>query len=274
MIEPATAPSDGAESPVLTRTADGVCTVTLNRPAAFNAFNEPMKADLLAALRRSADDDAVRAVVLTGSGRAFCAGQDLKEHGARLAAGDATVADTVQDFYNPLITLVTDLPKPVIASINGVAAGAGAALAFACDLRIAADTASFAMAFAAAGLSADSGASFTLPRLVGAGRAMQLMLLGETVGAAEALRIGLVSEVVPAAELAERAAALAARLAQGATGALGRIKRSAQYAATHTLAESLAFEDEAQRACFASADHREALAAFIDKRPPRFGGRD
>lgn len=270
MTKPFPAADQGDDSAVLIDTADGVRTVTLHRPAAFNAFDTALKSALLAAVAAAAEDDEVRVLVLTGSGRAFCAGQDLKEHGARIAAGDPTVGDTVTDFYNPLIQAVTSLPKPVIASINGVAAGAGAALAFACDIRVAAATASFAMAFAGAGLSADSGASYTLPRLVGTGRALQLMLLGETLSAKEALRIGLVYDVVPGDELAATTTAVATRLADSSTRALGWIKQSVHFAAEHTLLESLHFEDEAQRACFTSADHREALQAFLEKRPPRF----
>lgn len=270
MTKPSQALDTVDSSPVLVETVGGVRTITLNRPAAFNAFNASLKSALLTALADAADDDTVRVLVVAGAGRAFCAGQDLKEHGARIAAGDPGVADTVADFYNPLIESVTSLPKPVIASLGGVAAGAGAALAFACDLRIAATTASFAMAFASAGLSADSGASYTLPRLVGTGRALQLMLLGETLSADEALRVGLVYDVVPRDELDTRAAELAARLANSSTGALGWIKRSVHFAAGHTLAESLEFEDAAQRVCFASADHREALQAFLEKRQPQF----
>lgn len=256
--------------PVLIATDNGVRTITLNRPAAFNAFNSALKTALLAAVSEAASDDEVRAVVLTGIGRAFGAGQDLKEHLERVTGNDPRVATTVSEFYNPLITTVSSMRKPVIAAVNGVAAGAGAALAFACDLRVAAASASFTMAFAQVALSADSAASYTLPRLIGHGRARRLMLTGERVDAAEALRIGLVDEVVEDGELAAHTTRLARRLADGPTAAYGWIKASLDYAATHTLAETLQFEDAAQVACFASPDHREALDAFVAKRPAVF----
>lgn len=256
--------------PVLIRDDDGVRVITLNRPAALNAFDSAMKEQLLTAVDLAARDDSVRALLLTGAGQAFCAGQDLKEHLARVAASDPAVSRTVTEFYNPLIRAVTSARKPVIAAVNGVAAGAGAALAFACDLRIAAASSSFSMAFAQVALSADSGASFTLPRLIGRGRALALMLSGRRVDAAEALRIGLVDEVVTDDEFAGTALARAKQLADGPTEALGWIKASVSYAETHTLDESLEFENGAQQACFQSADHREALDAFVAKRRPHF----
>lgn len=274
-MEPAITPPPPASpqdttAPVLISTDDGVRTITLNRPAAFNSFDSALKAALLDAVRAAAIDDGVRAVVFTGAGRAFGAGQDLKEHLARVAVGDPGLAETVSEFYNPLIETVTTMRKPVIAAVNGVAAGAGAALAFACDLRVAAASASFSMAFGQVALSADSGASFTLPRLIGYGRALRLMLTGERVGSAEALRIGMVDEVVEDTELASHVAALARRLADGPTSAYGWIKASLAFAQSHTLAETLAFEDAAQIVCFASPDHREALDAFVAKRPAVF----
>jgi 2-(1,2-epoxy-1,2-dihydrophenyl)acetyl-CoA isomerase len=267
--------SDTGDAPALvTSVDDGVLTLTLNRPAAFNAFDGPMKSLLLPAVTAAAEDDAVRVVVLTGTGRAFCAGQDLKEHLRRVQQHDPAVADTVSSFYNPLVTAITQMRKPVIAAVNGVAAGAGAALAFACDLRVAAASASFSMAFAGVALSADTGSSYTLPRLVGTGRAMRMMLLGQPVDAAEALRIGLVDEVVDDDAFADRVGALAGQLAAGPTAAYGWIKASVAHAADGDLAAALAFEDAAQADCFASADHREALDAFVAKRRPRFGRHD
>ncbi len=260
------------EPPVLVSDVGAVRTITLNRPAAFNSFDLAMKAALLDALAAATADPDVRAVVITGAGRAFCAGQDLKEHLALVAAGDPRVATTVAEFYNVLVTLVTGMPKPVIAAVNGAAAGAGAGLAYACDLRLAGRGATFSLAFAGVGLSADTGASFTLPRLVGQGRASRMMLLGEKVDADEALRIGMVDEVLPDEQLADRAAALAARLAQGPTRAYRWIKASLHHAAGSDLASTLAFEDRAQVDCFASPDHHEAIQAFVDKRPARFTG--
>jgi 2-(1,2-epoxy-1,2-dihydrophenyl)acetyl-CoA isomerase len=210
-----------AEPPVLTADSDGVRMLTLNRPRAFNSFNLELKSALLAALAAAAADSSVRAVVITGAGRAFCAGQDLKEHLALVAADDPRVAATVSEFYNPLIIAITGMAKPVIAAVNGVAAGAGAGLAFACDLRIVGRAATFSMAFAGVGLSADSGSSFLLPRLIGQGRASKMMLLGEQVDAEEALRIGMADMVVADDELAGTVRETAARLAAGPTKAFG-----------------------------------------------------
>lgn len=259
-------------SPVLVNDSAGVRTVTLNRPRAFNSFNHELKSALLAALAAAAAEPSVRAVVITGAGRAFCAGQDLKEHLALIAADDPRVTATVSEFYNPLIIAITGMDKPVIAAVNGVAAGAGAGLAFACDLRIVGRSAAFSMAFAGVGLSADSGASFLLPRLIGHGRASRMMLLGQQVDAEEALRIGMVDQVVADDELVEAVGSVAARLAAGPTRAYGWIKASLHHAASGDLASTLAFEDTAQIDCFASADHREAIRAFVEKRPAQFIG--
>ena len=266
--------ADSAPADPVVVTDDGaVRTITLNRPEAFNSFNLALKSALLAALDDAATDPWVRALVITGAGRAFCAGQDLKEHLALVAAHDQRVGETVAGFYNPLVRAVTGMAKPVIAAVNGPAAGAGAGLAFASDLRIAASSATFSMAFAGVALSADTGASFLLPRLVGQGRASRMMLLGEKVDAAEALRIGMVDQVVPDDELAGTVGQLAARLAAGPTTAFGWIKASLQHGAQSDLESTLQFEDRAQTACFASADHGEAVTAFVHKRPPRFTGR-
>lgn len=261
------------QATVLVSDANGVRTVTLNRPKSFNSFNLELKGALLAALSAAAADESVRAVLITGTGRAFCAGQDLKEHLALVSANDPRIATTVSGFYNPLVTIVTQMRKPVIAAVNGAAAGAGAGLAFASDLRIAARSATFSMAFAGVALSADSGASFMLPRLIGHGRASRMMLLGEKVDAEEALRIGLVDEVVDDAQLPAAASSIAERLAAGPTRAYGWIKASLHHAAGSDLKDTLAFEDRAQTECFASPDHREAISAFVEKRQPRFTGR-
>lgn len=260
------------EASVLVAVADGVATITLNRPHAFNAFDSALKLALLDALTAVASDAAVRAVVITGTGKAFCAGQDLKEHLGRMQAGDP-VGDTVTEFFNPMIESVTQMPKPVIAALNGVAAGAGAGLALACDLRIAARSAVLRTSFAQVGLSADSGLSYTLPRLIGLGRAKRVTLLDEPIDADTALAWGAVDQVVDDAQLPAQTAAVATRLAVGPTGAYGWIKASFAAAATGDLAAALSFENRAQQACFASADHREALSAFIGKRPPVFTGR-
>lgn len=261
------------ESPLLVSDHAGVRTLTLNRPAAFNSFDLALKVELLGALTQVADDDSVRALVITGAGRAFCAGQDLKQHLELVKAQDPRLATTVRDFYNVAITLITGMGKPVIAAVNGAAAGAGAAFAFACDLRVASSAASFSMAFAGVGLSADSGASFTLPRLIGSGRAARMMLLGERIDAAEALRIGMVDEVVPPEDLPARVATLAGAMAGGPTRAYAWIKGSLQHAATSDLASALDFEGRAQADLFSGADHHEAISAFAEKRAPRFTGR-
>ncbi|MEV0149543.1 MULTISPECIES: enoyl-CoA hydratase-related protein [unclassified Nonomuraea] len=251
---------------------DSVATVTLDRPEAMNSLTAEVKSALLAALRRAAGDDQVRAVLLTGSGRAFCAGQDLREHADNLEAGRG-LAGTVREHYNPLVELITTMAKPVVAAVNGVAAGAGASLAFACDLRVASERAKFALAFSGIGLAPDSGASWTLQRLVGAGRAAELMLLGEPVDAARALELGLVTRVVPPDDVLKAAGELAVRLAQGPTRAYAATKRALAYAATHTLPEALELEAVLQDECAATRDHRDATRAFLAKERPSFTGR-
>jgi 2-(1,2-epoxy-1,2-dihydrophenyl)acetyl-CoA isomerase len=261
--------SGTAAAEILVTASGGVATITLNRPAALNALTIPMKERLLAALDEASRDPAVRAVVLTGSGRAFCAGQDLRE---RLAPEPPSFDDELRLRYNPIVRAICDLPQPVIAAVNGVAAGAGASLAFACDLRIAAEEASFVLAFGRIGLVPDTGATWTLPRLVGAARAAEIALLGEVVSAADAVRIGLVSRVVPATELAAEAAAMAGRLAGLAPGATTATKRLLAGAFDRELDAALEAEAEAQAAAGSHPDHAEGLAAFVEKRPPRFGG--
>lgn len=252
--------------------ADAVATVTLDRPDAMNSLTVALKTALLDALREAAASDAVRAVLITGAGRAFCAGQDLREHAENLEAGRG-LADTVREHYNPLVELIVGMDKPVVAAVNGVAAGAGASLAYACDLRVASERAKFAMAFTGIGLAPDSGASWTLQRLIGAGRAAELLLLGEPLDAARALELGLVSRVVPEGELLKAAHELAVRLAAGPTKAFAATKRALAFAATHSLAESLELEADLQDALAATADHRDATRAFLAKQRPTFTGR-
>lgn len=258
---------------LLTQDAQSVRLLTLNRPESFNSLNVELKQNLITALREAAADDSVRAVVITGAGKAFCAGQDLKEHIGQLNSGSPTPLQTVEEHYNPLIRAVTTMPKPVIAAVNGTAAGAGASLSYACDLRIAAEDAKFLMAFASVGLSADSGVSWTLPRLIGYGRAMEMMLLAEPVAAEEALRIGMVNRVVGVGEAQGAALELATRMAAGPTSAYARIKETLLAAAAEGLDEALAVEAGAQNEAGNTADHREAVAAFTEKREPRFTGR-
>jgi 2-(1,2-epoxy-1,2-dihydrophenyl)acetyl-CoA isomerase len=260
------------ESPLRYEVADGVATITLDRPQAMNALTAALRAALLDALRRAGSDDAVRAVLLTGSGRGFCVGQDLREHQQALEAGDGASLSTVREHYNPIVTEIVTVPKPVIAAVGGMAAGAGASLAFACDLRLASQSAAFLMAFARVGLGADTGASWTLQRLVGYGRAAAMLLLAEPVPAAQALEMGLVNEVVPDADLPGAARELAVRLAAGPTVAYGAIKEGLSYAASASLPDALEREADLQARCGATADHRAATEAFVAKQPPAFSG--
>ena len=249
--------------------ATGVATITLNRPEALNALTVPMKGELLGALQRVERDPGVRAVILTGAGRAFCAGQDLRE---RLEPGAAPLGVEVRERYNPIVRLMRALPKPIVGAINGVAAGAGASLALACDIRIASEAASLALAFGRVGLVPDSGATWLLPRLVGASRAAELALLNEPVAAGEALRIGLVSRVVAANELATEARSIAVRLAEGAPVATALTKRALNAAWDRDLEAALEDEAELQDTAGRTKDHAEGMAAFLEKRPPRFIG--
>jgi 2-(1,2-epoxy-1,2-dihydrophenyl)acetyl-CoA isomerase len=254
-------------------TVDGsVASITLNRPEARNSLNVETKTELLAAARRAASDEQIRAVILTGEGRGFCAGQDLREHAEGLAAG-ADPLDTVLAHYNPIINVITTMPKPVIAAVNGVAAGAGASLALACDFRLAARGASLLMAFARVGLGPDSGASWTLLRLAGPARAAELLMLAEPIDAERAAEFGLFNRVVADDELATAARELGARLAAGPTAAYAAIKEALTFAATHTLPESLEKEAELQSLLGKTADHHAATNAFVHKQPPVFEGR-
>ena len=249
--------------------AGAVATITLDRPAALNALTVPMKAELLRALGLVARDSDVRAVVLTGAGRAFCAGQDLKE---RQAPDAAPLAVELRERYNPIIRAMRRLDQPIVGAINGVAAGAGASLAFACDIRIAAEAASFVLAFGQIGLVPDSGATWFLPRLVGAAKAAEMALLDEAVSAAEAERFGLVAKVVPDEDLVAEAKAVAVRLAALAPRALASTKHALDRAWSIDLDRALDEEAYRQGVAGASADHAEGMAAFLEKRPPRFPG--
>jgi 2-(1,2-epoxy-1,2-dihydrophenyl)acetyl-CoA isomerase len=264
---------DHPQSPVSTTTDGPVRTIRLCRPEAMNALDLATKTALREALLGAADDQAVRCVVLTGSGRAFCVGQDLREHIQLQQTRDPSLWATVPEHYNPIATSLATMPKPVIASINGVAAGAGAAFAFAADFRLMAATAGINLAFAGIALSADSGSSWWLPRLVGMAKAKELLLLPRTVPAAECLELGLVTEVVPDDELPARTADLAGRLAAGPTVAYGAIRRAVAYSATHDLAESLVFESSMMDLTGGTADHEAAVTSFIGKQKPVFEGR-
>jgi 2-(1,2-epoxy-1,2-dihydrophenyl)acetyl-CoA isomerase len=275
-------PSSSA-GPVRYDVQGAVATVTLDRPSAMNALDTATKEALLAALQRAADVTSVRAVVLTGSGRAFCVGQDLREHAALLAeatsaqgSGDAEAGfrldDTVRDHYNPIVTLIATMAKPVVAAVNGVAAGAGAAFAFACDVRVVAQSAGFNLAFSAIGLSCDSGSSWSLPRLVGFARAKELLFFPRTVPADEALSLGLATTVVPDDDLPAAASELAARLAAGPTMSYVAMREALLFSQTHDLADSLAHEAELMGRTGRSLDHAAAVQSFLAKEQPAFEG--
>lgn len=245
-----------------------VLTITLNRPDVLNAFNQAMHHLLRAALK-DARDPEVRAVVVTGAGRGFCVGQDLTE----FQQLDGDIADRLRQGYHPTIHAVRELEKPVIAAINGPAAGAGLSFASACDIRVAADTATFIPAFINIGLVPDSGGTFFIARLLGSARAFEWMTSGRRLTAAEAHAWGLVSEVVEAEALAQRAAELAASLAAMPTRAIGMTKRLFDAAPSNTLDEQLELEAQLQSAATKSEDFREGVTAFLEKRDPRFVGR-
>jgi 2-(1,2-epoxy-1,2-dihydrophenyl)acetyl-CoA isomerase len=258
---------------VLLDVAGGVATITLNRPDGMNSLTVEAKEGLLAAVRTVAGQDGVRALVLTGSGRAFCVGQDLREHAALLEAGDPAPLSTVTEHYNPLVTALAELPFPTIAAINGTAAGAGLGIACALDLRIGAAGARYTTAFAGIGLTADSGLSWSLPRLVGAGRATALLLLAEPFTAEQALDMGMLNMVVPPEQVLPVAQELAGRLASGPTAAYACIKESVRFAADSTLVAALAKEDELQTRAGRTVDHANAVRSFLAKTPPVFEGR-
>jgi 2-(1,2-epoxy-1,2-dihydrophenyl)acetyl-CoA isomerase len=253
---------------------EGVATITLNRPDAMNSLDIATKVLLRDTVQAAAEDDAVRVVVLTGTGRAFCVGQDLKEHIGLLEANDtAALWSTVPDHYAPIARALAEMPKPVIAAVNGVAAGAGASMAFACDFRVVADTAGFNLAFTGIALSCDTGISWTLPRLIGQAKALELLYFPRTIPAAEALDLGLATTVVPVADFDGAVADLAGRLAAGPTVAYGAVRQSLGFSATHTLAESLAFEAGKMQLTGDTDDHRNAVASFVAKQKPTFTGR-
>ena len=265
--------SDTPDAPVTYVVRDNVATITLNRSEGMNSLTIDIKVALRDAVRRAAADNEARCVVLTGSGRAFCVGQDLNEHVAELKGGAESLATTVAEHYNPIVVALATMPKPVIAAVNGVAAGAGASLAFACDFRILADTAGFNTAFAGIALSCDTGSSWTLPRLIGHAKATELLLMPRTVKADEALALGLATSVVPAEDFESAVWDLASKLAQGPTIAYASIRRALAYSATHDLASSLDHEGQKMALTGATADHFAAVDAFLAKEKPTFEGR-
>lgn len=259
--------------PLLVDRTDAVVTLTLNRPTAMNALDVALKEALRDALAELETDRTCRAVVLAGAGGSFSAGQDLREHVGTLESADADPLATVRAHYNPIAARLANLPKPVVAAVRGMAAGAGASLAFLADFRIGGPKTSFLMAFAKVGLAADTGASWSLPRLVGHAKAIELLMLAEPVRAEEACRLGLLNRLVDDDEqVLPTAQELAVRLAAGPTVAYGAIKRQLSVGDAGTLSEALATEAQAQSICGATTDHRSATLAFVNKQKPVFQG--
>jgi 2-(1,2-epoxy-1,2-dihydrophenyl)acetyl-CoA isomerase len=260
--------------PLLVERDGAVATLTLNRPESLNSLDTALKEELRDALGELERDRSVRAVVLAGAGRAFCVGQDLREHVTTLESGTVDPLGTVVAHYNPIAARLAGLPKPVVAAVRGMAAGAGASLALLADFRIGGPKTTFLMAFANVGLAGDTGVSWSLPRLVGHAKAIELLMLAEPVAAAEALRLGLLTRLVDDDEsVLATARELAARLAAGPTVAYGAIKRQLSVGDAGTLADALAAEAQAQAICGATADHRNATTAFVAKEKPVFEGR-
>lgn len=260
---------------IQTAIADGVLTITLNRPDSYNAFNEAMSVELNTALRTAHREDSIRCIVLTGAGKAFCSGQDLQEIKGRYAgeAQKLDFASHLRNKYNPIIQRLRTIEKPVIAAVNGVAAGAGASFAFACDLRICAKSASFVLAFVNVGLVPDSGATLTLLQSVGYAKAAELCFLGEKLTADEALKHSLVNRIVEDADLLSATREMAAKLAAMPTTAIGLTKRLLSRAWTSSLDDQLEYEAWMQSTAGNTADHREGVMAFVEKRKPKFTGR-
>lgn len=245
-----------------------VAVIQLNRPAAFHAFTEQMNKEITSALKKAGKDPLVRCVVITGSGKAFCAGQDLKE----VTEGEVDYGAFLRERYNPMILQLQRIEKPVIAAVNGVAAGAGMSLALACDLRLASDKATFVNAFVNIGLVPDSGGCYFLPRIVGLGKALELAFTGAKVGAEEAHRIGLVNQIFPQESFFEEVMAYASKLASLPTRSMGLIKRAMFQSLEMNLEETLEYEALSQEIAGDTKDHQEGVQAFLEKRTPHFTG--
>jgi 2-(1,2-epoxy-1,2-dihydrophenyl)acetyl-CoA isomerase len=266
-------PSSLGSGTVLLDVQDGVATLTIARPEGMNALTLDAKLGLLQGVAAVQADPSARALVLTGTGRAFCVGQDLREHAALLEAGDPAPLSTVRDHYNPLVSALAALPIPTVAAINGTAAGAGLGLACALDFRIGASGSRYTTAFTGIGLTADSGLSWTLPRLVGEGRARALLLLAEPFSAEQALEMGMLNAVVAPEQVLVSAHELARKLAIGPTAAYACVKRSLRTAASGSLEDALAEEDRQQTLAGQTEDHRGAVRSFLAKQVPTFTGR-
>jgi 2-(1,2-epoxy-1,2-dihydrophenyl)acetyl-CoA isomerase len=249
--------------------ADGIATITLNRPEVYNSFNREMALALQEVLKQAQQDAQVRAVLLTGAGKAFCAGQDLAE---ATAEGGMEISEIVDQHYNPIVLLLRQLEKPVVAAVNGVAAGAGANLALACDVVVARESASFIQAFSKIGLIPDSGGTFMLPRLIGLQRASALMMLGDKVPAREAQDMGMIYRAIPDADFDSEVASLLQRLAQMPTRGLAYTKALLNSTFDLSLEEQLRQESHYQNKAGRTADFKEGVQAFVEKRKPTFKG--
>ncbi len=249
---------------------NGVCTLTLNRPQVFNSFNKEMALSLQKALDECAQNDAVRAIVIKGEGKAFCAGQDLAE---ATDPNGPEMQSIVKDHYNPIIERIRNIEKPVIAGVNGVAAGAGANIALACDIAIAKESASFIQAFSKIGLIPDSGGTFLLPRLIGTQKAMALMMTGEKVSAKDAVAMNMIYKAVSDETFEEELVQFAENLASMPTYGLGLTKRAINASFTNNLTQQLALEEELQTLAGKSEDFKEGVTAFLEKRAPVFKGK-
>ena len=255
---------------ILLKIENKVAYITLNRPEVFNSFNREMALSLQSVMDECETSEKVRAIVLTGNGKAFCAGQDLKEvTDPNLNPGFKKI---LEEHYNPIITRIRSIKKPVIAAVNGVAAGAGANIALACDIVVAHDKVSFIQAFSLIGLVPDSAGTFFLPRLIGFQKASALAMLGDKVSAEEAERIGMIYKVIPFESFKDEVDQLALKLANMPTKALGFIKTLFNESVTNTLEEQLALESKLQIEAAQSEDYAEGVAAFIEKRKPNFKG--
>lgn len=250
--------------------ADGVATIMLNRPEVYNALNDAITYELQDAWKAVAKDDTVRVVVLTGAGKAFCSGQDLKD---RNKQGKRSFLDSLHKRYNPMIGAMRNLPKPIVCRLNGVAAGAGCSMALACDVIVASEEATLIEVFINIGLVPDSGSAYFLPRLIGMAKSFELCSMGTKVPATEALKIGLVNKVVPSTELDNAVKSYTDYYAKAPTQAIGLIKKMLNKSGTSTLEEMLEYEAYAQEIAGATHDHQEGVQAFLEKRKPEFSGK-